>query len=348
MAKITDGTFKDWQETEIVHASDYTQEREMLRLAVNDNDERLGSIEDSIFGFQLGNAQLQKITDDTGGVTLTTTSTFDDILAIILAAGKGMRTFYAVSGSRNLPPTNVSIRGIAHFTSDTIGWVYATDYKNNIFTNYYDTTKWSGWKPVLSLEVSATTALNSRETTGLSWVSPNTINSPTANAGSLLIVSPGEGTALIQTFTDVVTNDVYTRTRFNGTFSNWDRQVAVSDTQDQLWSGGNFMTAAQTVTPIKKLSQCRNGWILMWSDYNTGVGGGPNNVNWVSTVVPKFMGANHNGNNWSERFSIGTTTGQADILATKEFTIFDDKIVGNANNDQGLSTDIVLRYVLEW
>jgi hypothetical protein len=38
MGKIPDGSFKDWQDTQVVNALDYKQEREMLRVAVNDND----------------------------------------------------------------------------------------------------------------------------------------------------------------------------------------------------------------------------------------------------------------------------------------------------------------------
>lgn len=272
MAKITDGTFRDWQDTETINAAEYKRERELLKVAINDNDDRLVDLQQATSAIQLGTAQLSKITNDTGGVKISVTSSSGNILQELLNAGQGLHTFYAVSGSQQLPPTNVSIRGIAHFTNAKIGWVYATDYLNNIFTNYYDTDTWQGWKQL----------------------------------------------------------------------------VSASATQTQLWTDatGYYMNAGQTVTPTKKLSECRNGWILMWSDFNPP--STPNNYNWVSTTIPKFMGTKHSGNNWSESFSAGTTTGQADTVATKEFTVFDDKIVGNDNNSLGLSADVVLRYVIEW
>lgn len=45
MGRIPDGSFKNWQDTEVVHATDYKQEREMLRVAINDNDTRILNVE---------------------------------------------------------------------------------------------------------------------------------------------------------------------------------------------------------------------------------------------------------------------------------------------------------------
>lgn len=146
MARIPDGSFKNWQETDVVHATDYVQEREMLRAAANDNSDRLSDLELVTTGLQLDTVQLSKITNDVGAPKISLYNTSDDILANLLTLGRGMHTFYAGTGVKNLPPSNISIRGIAHFTNENIGWVYATDYKNNIFTNYYDTNKWSGWE----------------------------------------------------------------------------------------------------------------------------------------------------------------------------------------------------------
>jgi hypothetical protein len=152
MAKIPDGAFQDWHDTETINATEYKREREMLRVAANDNDTRLSSLEESAAGILLGTVQAQKITNDSGGVKLSTTSTNDDILAMILKEGKGFHTFYAVGGSKNLPSTNLSIRGIAHLSDDVRGWVYATDYQNNIFTNYVDNSVWTGWKQLARKE----------------------------------------------------------------------------------------------------------------------------------------------------------------------------------------------------
>lgn len=93
-------------------------------------------------------AQLTKITNDTGGVKLSVTSTAGDILADVVAAGRGFHTFYAISNSKNMPPGGRSIRGHAFFTDANYGFIWATDYANQIFTNYYDNGRWLGWSVI--------------------------------------------------------------------------------------------------------------------------------------------------------------------------------------------------------
>ncbi|MHC5549320.1 BppU family phage baseplate upper protein [Bacillus subtilis] len=101
-------------------------------------------------------AQLSKITADHGGVSIAANEG-EDILQKIVDQGRTMGTFYAHGKAVNAPST-YSTRGMFHLTglsSDgkgMYGWVYATDYKNNVFTNYYDgsTTYWSGWKRLLT------------------------------------------------------------------------------------------------------------------------------------------------------------------------------------------------------
>ncbi|WP_280149946.1 BppU family phage baseplate upper protein [Bacillus subtilis] len=100
-------------------------------------------------------AQLSKITADHGGVSIAANEG-EDILQKIVDQGRTMGTFYAHGKAVNAPST-FSTRGIFHLTglsSDgkgMYGWVYATDYKNNVFTNYYDgsTTYWQGWKRLI-------------------------------------------------------------------------------------------------------------------------------------------------------------------------------------------------------
>jgi hypothetical protein len=41
MARVAEGTLKNWQDTEVVHAYDYKMEREVLRVAINDNYDKL-------------------------------------------------------------------------------------------------------------------------------------------------------------------------------------------------------------------------------------------------------------------------------------------------------------------
>ncbi|MCY9060990.1 BppU family phage baseplate upper protein [Bacillus inaquosorum] len=101
-------------------------------------------------------AQLSKITADHGGVSIAANEG-EDILQKIVDQGRTMGTFYA-NGKAVNAPSSYSTRGIFHLTGlssegkGMYGWVYATDYKNNIFTNYYDgsTTYWQGWKKLIT------------------------------------------------------------------------------------------------------------------------------------------------------------------------------------------------------
>ncbi|AII38063.1 BppU family phage baseplate upper protein [Bacillus subtilis] len=103
-------------------------------------------------------AQASKITADHGGVSIAANEG-EDILKKIVDQGRTMGTFYAHGKAINAPST-VSTRGIFHLTGlasngkGMYGWVYATDYKNNVFTNYYDgsTTYWQGWKRSLNTD----------------------------------------------------------------------------------------------------------------------------------------------------------------------------------------------------
>lgn len=99
-------------------------------------------------------AQLTKITSDIGGVSIAANEG-EDILQKIIDQGRGMGTFYAHGKAVNAP-SPFSIRGVFHLTSQStdgkgmFGWVFATDYRNNVFTNYYDgsTVAWQGWNKI--------------------------------------------------------------------------------------------------------------------------------------------------------------------------------------------------------
>jgi hypothetical protein len=96
--------------------------------------------------------QNSPITSSTGTVKLYISDTTKDVLQELLNLGTGLHTFYAASGCVNMPPSNISIRGIAHFTDPTRGYIWCTDYHNNIFTNYYDgaASGWRGWQQLAS------------------------------------------------------------------------------------------------------------------------------------------------------------------------------------------------------
>lgn len=104
-------------------------------------------------------AQLSKITNDVGGVSFAVNEG-EDMLQAIVNRGRSMGTFYANGKALNSPST-ASTRGFYQMTSQSTdgkgnyGWVYAMDYRNNVFTNYWDgnTVGWQGWKRLLTENV---------------------------------------------------------------------------------------------------------------------------------------------------------------------------------------------------
>jgi hypothetical protein len=111
-----------------------------------------------------------QLTNDLGAPKFSVTSTSGNILDTILTAGVGMHSFYAASGSGSLPPSNISIRGIAHVTNanPTIAYVWAIDYQNTMYTNYFDSGTWKGWKE-LAQTSSITTLRTEMNTQGVLW-----------------------------------------------------------------------------------------------------------------------------------------------------------------------------------
>ncbi|MCT6511996.1 BppU family phage baseplate upper protein [Bacillus subtilis] len=100
-------------------------------------------------------AQLMKITSDVGS-PLISISDSDDFYEKIIANGKTFGTFYSTGNAKN-SPSSVSTRGTFHFTSlddngkGTYGYIIATDWNNNVFSNYLDKNRgWSGWKRLLT------------------------------------------------------------------------------------------------------------------------------------------------------------------------------------------------------
>ncbi|WP_111292145.1 phage baseplate upper protein [Bacillus safensis] len=101
------------------------------------------------------NSQLSKITADNGIPIIYVRDVNESILDKIIDNGLGMGTFYAVSGSKDLPPASRSIRGTYHMTDasngkGTFGWVYATDFANVAYHNYLNKGSWRGWRQVLT------------------------------------------------------------------------------------------------------------------------------------------------------------------------------------------------------
>lgn len=121
-----------------------------------------------------------------------------------------------------------------------------------------------------------------------------------------------------------------------------DKKVLTEIESSPLWSGYHHMTGNETVTPSKPLSQCNNGWVIVWSDFDDGVG--PQNWNFVYTYVPKNTswksGQNHD-------FVMASAETESNI-AVKCLYVYDTYLRGNDTNRQGNANDVVMRAVLEY
>lgn len=122
-----------------------------------------------------------------------------------------------------------------------------------------------------------------------------------------------------------------------------------------LWSGQYYMSSPnstpQTVTPSKKLSECRTGWLLLWSDYDPG--SGSNDSDFVTTIIPKN---DPSGNKWGGKSFlcdipryVGSNAEDVDTerRIIKPIYVHDDCIKGSYQNDKDERNDVVLRAVYE-
>lgn len=124
-------------------------------------------------------------------------------------------------------------------------------------------------------------------------------------------------------------------------------------TPGKLWSGSLYLNDTQTVTPSKKLSECRTGWMLLWSDYDPD-SSSANDADFVATFIPNRnpSGGTWNGNTFLAdipRF-IGSNT--QDVTTEKRiikwFNVYDNKITGTAANNKPDRNDVVLRAIYEF
>lgn len=128
--------------------------------------------------------------------------------------------------------------------------------------------------------------------------------------------------------------------------------VRASEPNVVLWSGSLFMNASHTVTPTKKLSDCQNGWVLLWSDYDED-SNVAQDADFVTTVIYKKK---PNGDTWDGKtfhcevpryYGSNTSDVDTERRIMKTLFVYNDKIVGHAINDKDERTDVVLRAVYE-
>lgn len=123
----------------------------------------------------------------------------------------------------------------------------------------------------------------------------------------------------------------------NGTGYLNDKAIFSSD-NEILWEGAFYMLdiPSHVVVPSKKMSECPNGWVLVWSQY----AGAAVNSNWNFTYVPKAFAHLSAGGFWCDLYD-NTTTPKTYY---KYMYASDSQLSGHSRN----SGYICLRYVLSF
>lgn len=148
---------------------------------------------------------------------------------------------------------------------------------------------------------------------------------------------------------------VYTGYVDNATWKGWKCIYNATSNGMILWSGSAYMQSTnstpQVVTPSKKLSECRTGWMLLWSDYDPG--SGSNDTDFCTTFIPKYTPS---GGTWGGKafycdipMYVGSdaTDLSTEKRCIKPIYVHDDCLKGSYQNTSGGRNDVVLRAVYE-
>lgn len=177
-------------------------------------------------------------------------------------------------------------------------------------------------------------------------------NPKTTEAWRFMIHKTGNTTGWVQGYGSL--GSVYTN--YQDGDSGWRGWRCIWDNDpNPLWSGAMYMSSSnstpQTVTPSKKLSECRTGWLLLWSDYDAG--DGANDADFATTIIPKN---NPSGGTWGGKSFlcdipryVGSNAEDVDTerRIIKPIYVHDNRIEGSYQNAYDERNDVVLRAVYE-
>lgn len=110
---------------------------------------------------------------------------------------------------------------------------------------------------------------------------------------------------------------------------------------EPLWQGALYPLDTHTIYPMLPIPQCKTGWVLEWSRYVPG--DGAYNLQYSYSYVPKASIIRNPGA--SRSFQIPRDINQS---FWKYLYIYEDRIVGHANNNGQYSNGVVLRAVYEY
>lgn len=109
-----------------------------------------------------------------------------------------------------------------------------------------------------------------------------------------------------------------------------------------LWQGGWWMTGSQTVTPTKNLTDCRNGWCLIFNKYIGGVSTPTADIGmyFISKDILHVAGSG-----LGMRAVYG---GYGDKVEQKYLIVSNTQITGNNGNDTVRGSQSIMTRVCEW
>jgi hypothetical protein len=144
-------------------------------------------------------------------------------------------------------------------------------------------------------------------------------------------------------------SSIWRNTKIAGVWQGWQKSYDFRDfEQTQLWMGTYYMQETTTITPKKKLSECRTGWLLVWSDYNDATDT-ENDYNWAFSYIPKFFHTIDKGGGLYVPI-INNMTSTTVGLTAKTLYVNDSTLTGSDDNDSSnnATRDVVLRYIYEY
>ncbi|WP_270785685.1 hypothetical protein [Enterococcus faecalis] len=112
-------------------------------------------------------------------------------------------------------------------------------------------------------------------------------------------------------------------------------------TIDELWSGGWFMNGSQTVTPKKKLSECANGWLLVFTNAE-------NDASTKTEFQYLFIHKRHVKKYSATGIVFPTASYNGTKTGVKYLYITDTNIKGNDLNGNAANKFKIMTEIYEW
>ncbi|MCK1973345.1 BppU family phage baseplate upper protein [Bacillus safensis] len=245
---------QDKVDAALAAAKKYTEDYAETPAGAQDKAEAaLKKAKDFVAGFQQ-----KKITTDTGMPLISIKDTSLSILDEVINNGLGQGTFYAIAGSKDLP-NHRSFRGFFHMTDTTngkasFGWVYATDYANNIYTNYLNNNVWSGWSRLSNPSMLSETGQSQLIPNGTDIltlpsgyyyaVGTNVVNMPSKTDSSwfnIYVIDNGNNRKYFHIIRSGDNLHWFGTTHTDGSFRGWKRMLT-DDDLSSTWNQVTFIT----------------------------------------------------------------------------------------------------------